>query len=106
MLLRSALCLCCLALPALAAPGVCVTNGTGHSAFFLADANGASQIDGTLPPGGTLCSGAGNSPGGGVRVFESAGAVEGCARLVPEGETETLIRYAEFDRCHWSSHDD
>lgn len=105
MLLRAAICLACLALPAETAPGVCVTNGTPRAALFVAEANGAAQVTGTLAPTETLCSGAGTSPGGVVRVFEHADAFEGCSRLVPEGETEILIRYAEFDRCHWSSHD-
>lgn len=106
MLLRSGLCLACLALPATAAPGVCVTNGTAHAAFFVAEASGAAQVAATLAPEETLCSGAGARPGGTVRVFEDQTHFEGCARLVPEGETEILIRYAAFDRCHWSSHDD
>lgn len=106
MLLRSAFALICLALPAQAAPGVCVTNGTDQSALFVAEAKGATQISQQLAPGETLCSGVGTMPGGVVRVFEHADAIEGCSRLVPEGQTETLLRYADFDRCYWSSHDD
>ena len=106
MLFRCAFALCCLSLPALAAPGVCVTNGTDEAAFFVAEANGAEQVTAMLEPGASLCSDDGNEPGGVVRVFEHFDAFEGCSRLVPEGETETLIRYVDFDRCHWSSHDD
>jgi len=86
--------------------GVCVTNGTDQPAFFVAEASGAAQRDATLAPGETLCSAAGNGTGGVVRVFEHTDALEGCARLVDEGQSETLIRYVDFDRCHWSSHDD
>jgi len=106
MLLRSTFVLTCLALPAQADLGVCVTNGTEYQAFFVATANGAEQVAQMLAPQATLCSGAGAQPGGVVRVFEYADALEGCSRLVAEGETETLIRYADFDRCHWSSHED
>jgi hypothetical protein len=102
MLLRLAVALVCLSGPV--AAGVCVTNGTGHTAFFVADANGAGQHDGDLAPGMTLCSDPGDGSGGAVRVFENRDAFEGCSRLVQDGATETLIRYVDFDRCQWSSH--
>ena len=106
MILRLAVAGACLALPAQAATGVCVTNGTHEPAFFVADANGDAQQARVLAPGETLCDAGGDGTGGVVRVFEAADVFEGCSRLVAEGQTETLIRYADFDRCHWSSHDD
>jgi len=105
MLLRTSLVIVAMSLPAaaFAAPGVCVTNGSEEAAFFVADPNDAPQIARMLEPGKTLCSGAGAAPGGVVRVFEQADALEGCARLVAEGQTETLLRYSDFDRCLWTS---
>ena len=94
------------ALPALAAqPGACVTNGTEESYFFAAEATGGSRETATLAPGATLCSAAAAAQGGVVSVFESAEHLEGCSRLVPEAITETLLQYADFDRCRWTSHE-
>ncbi|MFW8593062.1 hypothetical protein [Cribrihabitans neustonicus] len=39
-----------------------------------------------------------------VSVFENAQHLEGCSRLTPMGQSERLIRYADFDRCEWRSH--
>jgi hypothetical protein len=72
--------------------------------FFAAEAREGPRVTATLAGGETLCSGPGNGAGGVVSVFETAEHFEGCSRLVSEGETEALLRYAEFDRCEWSSH--
>ena len=92
------------ALPALAAPtGACVTNGAEESYFFAAEAANGRRETGTLAPGATLCSKAEQAQGGVVSVFETAEHLEGCSRLVASGAPETMLRYADFDRCLWSS---
>ena len=93
------------ALPALAqTPGACVTNGAGESYFFVAEATGGIRETATLAPGATLCSASAAAEGGVVSVFETAEHLEGCSRLVANAEPETLLGYADFDRCRWSSH--
>lgn len=106
MRLRLSLALVCVSAPAIAAPGVCVSNGTDEAHLFVAEARGGPRQVAWLDPGGELCSPGTQGTGGTVSVFESADHLEGCSRLVPEGATETLIRYADFDRCRWSSHDE
>ncbi|NKB26477.1 MAG: hypothetical protein GKR99_02495 [Rhodobacteraceae bacterium] len=81
---------------------VCVTNATESPAFFAAEVHGGARVTQTLPAGGTLC-----APGDGtgvVSVFEHAEETEGCSRLVAENGSDSLIRYASFDRCEWASH--
>lgn len=92
---------------AAAQTAVCVENASGHSYFFAAEAGDGSRVTGALAPGKRLCA-EGAAPGarGVVSVFESAAHLEGCSRLTPAGQTETLIRYADFDRCEWGSHSD
>ena len=99
---RAALILGCLIAPGQTAAVVCVQNGTGAPQFFAAETNDGTRVARTLPPAETLCSP--GTGGGVVSVFESAEAVEGCSRLVADGRTETLLQYASFDRCRWSSH--
>lgn len=92
------------ALPALAGqPGACVTNGAEESYFFVAEATGGERTTATLAPGATLCATGDQAQGGVVSIFESAEHLEGCSRLVADAEPETLLRYADFDRCLWSS---
>ncbi len=94
--------------PAHAAAGTCVINGTEHRYLFVAEAEGGPRLVAWLDPGGELCSAAGTAAAGGggvVSVFVSEAHEEGCSRLVPGAEPETLLRYVDFDRCHWSSHD-
>ncbi len=104
MTLRFAAILILLPFPAGAA-GVCVTNGTEARALFVAEAKGVAQAARWLEASQTLCSGPGARPGGVVRVFTDEDAIEGCSRLVAEGQTETLLEYRDFDRCRWSSHE-
>ena len=92
------------ALPALAAEtGVCVINGTEDSYFFVAEAKDGARNTATLAPGGSLCSASATEQGGVVSVFETDEHLEGCSRLVAAGKNETLLQYADFDRCRWSS---
>lgn len=102
-------CLAALALAAAphAAAETCVENGTDARWFFAAEDRDGQRRTGWLDPAGTLCAGAPGAAGGGrgvVSAFPDAGHLEGCSRLVPGGGTETLLAYADFDRCRWSSH--
>ncbi|MDJ0825766.1 MAG: hypothetical protein QNJ16_09715 [Rhodobacter sp.] len=106
MPLRVILAFACVVAPASAATGVCVANGTEEAYLFVAEARDGVREIATLQPAATLCSPGTGGDGGVVSVFESAEHQEGCSRLVAEGATETLLRYVDFDRCHWSSHDD
>ena len=95
---------------AMAAPtnGFCVTNQSQLAHIFAVDTGGASQSSRTtmeLAPGETLCTAEYDAPQNGfVSVFESAEHTEGCSRLVTNGVTEGMVKYADFDRCEWSSH--
>jgi len=89
--------------PALASQNVCVVNGTTEAHLFVAEAKGGPRQVSMLEAAGTLCS---EGADGVVSVFETANSEEGCSRLVAQGQTETLIEYADFDRCRWSSHDE
>ena len=84
---------------------VCVMNGTDHAYLFVAEARGGMRKVAWLDPAQSLCSASTSGTGGVVSVFQSEDHLEGCSRLVSGTETETLLRYVDFDRCHWSSHD-
>jgi len=81
--------------------GVCVVNGSDESRLFAAETHGEDRVTGTLAPGESLCS---ESAGDGmVTVFEAPDHLEGCTRLVSAGGQDTLLKYADFDRCAWTS---
>jgi hypothetical protein len=90
---------------------VCVRNATSEPFLFAAQAPGGARLLATLAPGEMLCStgsgkGAGTGTGTGrgvVSVYAGADVLEGCSRLVAPGRIETLLRYADFDRCAWTS---
>lgn len=84
---------------------VCVRNATSEPFLFAAQAPGGARLLATLAPGELLCStGTGTGTGRGVvSVYEGADVLEGCSRLVAPGRIETLLRYADFDRCAWTS---
>ncbi|PVA07321.1 hypothetical protein [Thalassorhabdomicrobium marinisediminis] len=84
--------------------GPCVSNGTDRSFYFAAEARSGVRRTGRLAPGEMLCT-TGHGAGGVVSVYESPDVVEGCSRLVDGPVPEVLRRYADFDRCTWSSHD-
>ena len=102
---RLILALTCLSSPAQAITGVCVTNGAEEEYLFVAEAHGGPRQVAWLAPATELCSNGSRGSGGVVSVFVSEDHEEGCSRLVAEGETEVLLRYSDFDRCYWSSHD-
>lgn len=84
--------------------GICVINGSKERYYFAVEARaGARELAG-LAPGETLCTAASDGASGVVSVFETAQELEGCSRLVTGGDAETLLSYAKFDRCAWSSH--
>ncbi|MCP5074009.1 MAG: c-type cytochrome [Rhodobacteraceae bacterium] len=85
---------------------VCVQNSSDHTHFFVAEAAEGSRVTGELATGETLCTAAMEIPTQGtVSVFEHADEFEGCTRIVQSGMVEQMRKYAEFDRCLWSSND-
>ncbi|UWP90159.1 hypothetical protein [Aliiroseovarius crassostreae] len=81
----------------------CVTNATQQDHFFAVTPKGGVRLTGWLGPAEQLCSP--HQDGGILSVFESETVLEGCSRLVGPNQSDTLVAYAEFDRCHWASHD-
>lgn len=82
----------------------CIANASEVAHVFTTETREGARRVQTLNAGETLCSEATAEQDGVIGVFESLDAIEGCARIVPRGKTETLIEYAEFDRCRWGSH--
>ena len=94
-----------LPLPGLAG-SLCVGNETREHLLFAVESRvtGERQL-GELAPAKQLCIQTPDEEAKGVvSVFASLEAEEGCSRLVQGGEAETLVAFAEFDRCEWSSH--
>jgi hypothetical protein len=86
------------------AEALCVRNESGRSHLFAVEAPGTQRLVQDIAPGESLCAnGATSGTTGVVSVFEDIDALEGCSRLVPVGQTETMIQYVDFDRCFWSS---
>ena len=85
--------------------GICVRNDTQNRRFFAVEARESGErTTSELAPGGTLCSDPVSYGSIGiVSVFETADTLEGCSRLVQAGQEEALMRYADFDRCAWTS---
>ena len=83
---------------------LCVRNDSQRSYLFVVEAPGAERLVQDIPAGESLCAN-GATPGGTgvVSVFEDMEALEGCSRLVPVGQTEAMIQYADFDRCFWET---
>lgn len=85
--------------------GFCVTNKSEETHLFAVDAGDVGRELQTLNPGETLCTSNFSSPQSGfVSVFEDIEHDEGCSRLISAGATEGLVKYADFDRCEWTSH--
>lgn len=78
---------------------VCVRNGSDQRLVFVAESSSGSRAVRWLAPGERLC--AAGLGGGHVGAFATLDAVEGCSRLARDGEVETLLAYADFDRCAW-----
>jgi cytochrome c2 len=92
---------------AMAAPtnGFCVTNQSDLTHVFAVDAGNDGRKVQELDPGESLCTTESDDPQNGfVSVFESIEHDEGCSRLITAGNTEGMIKYADFDRCEWTSH--
>ncbi|MBV1864538.1 MAG: c-type cytochrome [Rhodobacteraceae bacterium] len=88
------------------ANAICVQNAGHGTHFFAVDGGGDSRKAGHLASGETLCTGALEmAMQGKVSVFETEDHLEGCTRLVPSGTVEQMLKYADFDRCLWSSND-
>jgi len=82
----------------------CIANGTDATHVFVTETReGVRKVE-QASPGAMLCSDTTSADDGIVSVFESFDALEGCARIIGRGTVESLIAYAEFDRCAWSSH--
>lgn len=86
------------------AGAVCVQNASADTRLFAAEAADGARTTGLLAPGDVLCSEKGASTGQGrVSVFKDPEDLEGCTRLLAAGSSEQLLKYADFDRCLWSS---
>ena len=94
-----------LPLPVLAG-SLCVGNKTAERLMFAVESKvSGERVLSELAPQKKLCIETPDSTAKGVvSVFASLEAEEGCSRLVEGAEAETLIAYAEFERCEWSSH--
>ncbi len=103
-LMRFLVVLSLLSSPVLAESRICIENAAGHAHLFTTETREGLRQTAMLTPGGRLCSGPTAAEDGIVGVFETPDALEGCARIIPAGTTETLIAYAEFDRCRWGGH--
>jgi len=87
---------------AAAAADVCVKNASGGTWFFVVDTLSGDRASATLSPGHSLCvSSPGARKGQDVSVFRDVDAMEGCSRLATAGQPESLLDYADFDRCRW-----
>lgn len=84
---------------------LCIENKAQDSFFFVAEASDGQRVSQQLAVGETLCIAGGEQGARGVvSVFPDQNHLEGCSRLTPMGNTETLKQYADFDRCEWGSH--
>lgn len=90
----------------IAAPlnGFCILNGSAEPHLFATETREGERRLVTLKPGARLCVAGTAAQDGIVSVFENADGFEGCSRIIQVGTTEALMKYAEFDRCGWSSH--
>ncbi len=84
---------------------ICVDNATGMPRYFAVETRDGARASSWLAAGAVLCLPASGGPGGPVAAFEGPDSLEGCSRLVGPGGRDTLLAFANFDRCHWSSHD-
>lgn len=81
---------------------ICVLNDSDRPLLFAADPREGTRLLAPLAPQERLCAGDAGQ-GGVVSVYADAAAMEGCSRLVGPGGQDSLLRYAEFDRCAWTS---
>ncbi len=72
--------------------------------IFSVDAGAGREVK-ELAPSGILCTAEGKTPlNGFISVFESIKNDEGCSRFITAGNIEGMVKYADFDRCEWTSH--
>ena len=91
--------------PGLAQAGAfCVINSSETAYYFVGESSEGVRVAQDLAPKDALCVAEGDS-GGVVSVFVDENAMEGCSRLVVDGQIEQLLAYSEFDRCRWASND-
>lgn len=83
---------------------ICVQNASAQPHFFAAEIKDGMRVTQVLAASETLCTTADAGANSGVvSVFENETHLEGCSRLVKAGMVEKMLKYAEFDRCAWSS---
>ncbi len=84
--------------------GFCLRNQTADTLFIVVDSDSPERLAMDIPSGDSLCSDETETPQSGfVGVFHSAESIEGCSRLSGPGQIETLLSYADFDRCAWET---
>lgn len=84
---------------------VCVENRDDAARVFTVEVGSTRRGPARLAPGERLCAPRA-APGAHavVSAYPDREALEGCSRLVTGTGGDTLLRYAEFDRCLWASH--
>jgi len=82
---------------------ICVLNDSRETYFVAIDAGDAGRWTGSVAASSFLCSQpVARDTKGFVSIFRDKDSIEGCSRLaIPDGP-ETLIEYADFDRCTWA----
>lgn len=86
------------------ADGFCIVNGDARKLLFITETREGVRQSAVLAPNDWLCATQTDSVDGIVSVFENDDSFEGCSRVVAVGTTEAMLKFAEADRCTWSSH--
>ena len=82
----------------------CIVNATQDELFFVTETREGARNFSTLTNNGQLCSEPTQAADGIVSVFHTENSLEGCSRIIKTGTSEKMLKYAEFDRCGWQSH--
>jgi len=85
------------------ADGFCVVNASQEPHLFSVETREGARQLASLDPGEQLCASDTSAPDGIVSVFEAGDSLEGCSRIVPVGRVESMLKFAGFDACGWSS---
>jgi hypothetical protein len=85
---------------------VCVENRDETARVFTVEVGTTRRGPVRLNPGAQLCAPRAD-PGARavVSAYPAPDVLEGCSRLVTGTQGDALLRYAEFDRCLWASHE-
>ncbi len=83
----------------------CISNASEKPHYFAVETREGKRRFAALEPGEKLCSDPTSAKDGIVSVFASDDGFEGCSRIIPTGSLESMLEYAEFDRCRWGSRD-